>query len=145
MLIFICNSVSKTASGQRLAWYECACGELLLGNKANVTAKRTQSCSCKLRALRIKHMMCGTPEYVAYTNAKNRCSSPKTPCYKDYGGRGIKFLFASFKDFYAELGNRPDGLSLDRKDNDGHYKKGNVRWATLQEQAQNKRAKTSCP
>jgi hypothetical protein len=79
------------------------------------------------------------PEYRAYQGAKDRCTNPKNSGWKNYGGRGIKFKFASFEQFFAELGKRPKGKTLDRKDNEGNYELGNVRWATLEEQQRNKR------
>src|SRR6266478_4838849 len=87
----------------------------------------------------IKHGMFGTVEYVAYSNAKARCTVPHHPHWKDYGGRGIKFLFTSFELFYLELGPRPTGTTLDREDNDGNYEPGNVRWLARSEQQKNKR------
>lgn len=71
--------------------------------------------------------------------AKSRCQNLQLPCWPDYGGRGIEFRFTSFEEFYICLGPRPPGYTLDRIDNDGHYEKGNVRWATRQEQNLNKR------
>lgn len=85
--------------------------------------------------------MTGTPEYDAYNSAKERCLVPTRKGYKDYGGRGIKFLFTSFEQFFKEIGPRPKGKTLDRKDNDGNYEPGNVRWATLKEQMNNTRRK----
>ena len=73
-------------------------------------------------------------EWAAYSNAKQRCNNPKNPGYKHYGGRGILFLFNNFRDFWEHIGPRPEGLSLDRKDNDGNYEVGNVKWATQKEQ-----------
>ena len=78
-------------------------------------------------------------EYFAYKNAKQRCTNTKHIGWKDYGGRGIEFRFSSFEEFFAELGPRPKGFVLDRKDNDGHYEKGNVRWATQEESLRNRR------
>jgi len=78
-------------------------------------------------------------EYQAWANARLRCTNPEHPNYKDYGGRGIKFLFTSFEEFFAELGQRLDGMSLDRINNDGNYELGNCRWATKQVQAANRR------
>lgn len=80
-----------------------------------------------------------TAEHYAYTSAKQRCTNPKTLNWKDYGGRGIKFLFTNFQQFLAYLGPRPEGMSLDRINNDGHYEPGNVRWATMIEQIINRR------
>jgi len=84
--------------------------------------------------------MSHTPEYHAYSDAKRRCTSIQDSDWKDYGGRGITFLFTSFAQFYAELGPRPTPQhSLDRKDNNGNYEPGNVRWATWHEQRLNQR------
>jgi hypothetical protein len=89
-----------------------------------------------------KHGRRQTLEYVAYQSAKKRCSNPKTAKWKYYGGRGIKFLFENFEQFYAELGDKPAGYTLDRINNDGHYEPGNVRWATWSVQQGNKRRTT---
>jgi hypothetical protein len=78
-------------------------------------------------------------EYQAYANAKARCSNPNHPQWPDYGERGIQFLFESFEQFLDHVGPRPRGLTLDRIDNDSHYMIGNVRWATWDEQARNRR------
>lgn len=80
-----------------------------------------------------------TSEYRAYTNAKQRCLNPNHNSYAAYGGRGIEFRFTSFQEFLAEVGLRPPGMLLDRKDNDGHYEPGNVRWVTYKQSAQNRR------
>ncbi len=82
-----------------------------------------------------KHGASKTPEYRAFKSARQRCIMPDHPRYERYGGRGIKFLFTSFAQFIAHIGPRPSTKhSLDRKDNDGHYEPGNVRWATKEEQ-----------
>lgn len=80
-----------------------------------------------------------TPEYRAYSSAKYRCTNPNSPCWKDYGGRGIEFRFHSFAQFLGEVGKRPEGKTLDRKDNNGNYEPGNVRWATPSQQRTNQR------
>lgn len=72
------------------------------------------------------------PEYWAYMNALRRCTcNPEDKDYADYAGRGIKFLFVSFRQFYADAGDKPSPHHmLDRKDNNGNYEPGNVRWVT---------------
>src|SRR6267143_733283 len=81
-------------------------------------------------------------EYLAFQNAKYRCTNPDNNSYENYGGRGIEFRFSSFAEFFAEVGSRPSPEhSIDRfPDNDGHYEKGNVRWATIHQQLNNRRA-----
>jgi hypothetical protein len=75
---------------------------------------------------------------------KKRCVNVEDASYKNYGGRGIKFLFGSVEDgvhwISANLPRKPSPKhTLDRTDNDGHYVAGNLRWATRAEQANNKR------
>lgn len=92
---------------------------------------------------RKKHGMCpaGMPqlsEYRAWANAKGRCSNPRNPGWLRYGGRGIEMRL-TFAEFFAEVGWKPSPAhSLDRKNNDRHYEKGNIRWATVGEQNSNK-------
>lgn len=71
-----------------------------------------------------------------------RCYTTNRDAYKDYGGRGITVCDRwrnSFDDFVADMGPRPPGHSIDRKDVNGHYEPDNCRWATPKEQARNKR------
>jgi hypothetical protein len=85
-------------------------------------------------------------EWLAYANAKQRCVNPKRPTYKDYGGRGILFLFKNFREFIEHIKPKPwPGLTLDRIDNNGHYEIGNVRWTTQKQQCStgHRRAKKS--
>ena len=96
------------------------------------------------RTASVTHGMSQGKEYQSWQHAKNRCTNPNYNGWARYGGRGIKFLFTSFEQFFAELGLRPEGKSLDRyPNNDGHYEPGNVRWATRKEQRENQRRKLS--
>jgi len=79
------------------------------------------------------------PEYLAYTDAKQRCTNSAKPGYKYYGARGIKFKFSDFTEFIGYIGLKPNPkLSLDRIDNDGHYEIGNVKWSTKKQQNDNR-------
>ena len=73
---------------------------------------------------------------------KQRCLNPRRPNYKYYGGLGVKVhqpWIDSFEQFLADVGPRPKGKTLDRKDATGDYVPGNVRWATAKEQIANRR------
>lgn len=81
----------------------------------------------------------GTPTYGSWRAMRERCTNPKNKYFKNYGGRGITVCdrWHIFEHFLADMGERPPGLTLDRKDNDGNYEPGNCRWATPSEQNKN--------
>ena len=78
-------------------------------------------------------------ENQAYHDAKRRCNNVKHKQYFNYGGRGIKFNFSSFWEFFDHIGYKPSGYCLDRIDNNGHYEIGNVQWTSYSQSNLNKR------
>lgn len=126
---------------------ECGCGQKVTAvedratKRHGVDAYPVQFISGHNRRGAGKHNLTRTPEYRAYQGARQRCTNPKSASYEYYGGRGIQFKFQSFEEFFAHVGKRPSPQhSMDRYPNkNGHYKKGNVRWATRQQQIHNRR------
>ena len=91
---------------------------------------------------RVPQALHGTPEHIAWQNMLRRCFTPTNPAFKNYGGRGIAVCdrWREFAAFFADMGPRPTAQhSLDRIDNNEHYKPGNCRWATKIEQTNNTR------
>lgn len=83
-----------------------------------------------------------TPTYRSWINMKNRCCCPNSTNYRHYGGRGISVCDRwrdSYENFLADMGERPEGKSIDRIDVAGNYEPSNCRWATQSEQLRNRR------
>ena len=83
-----------------------------------------------------------SPTYGSWANMLTRCYNRERPQWKDYGGRGITVCDRwreSFENFLADMGERPDGMWLDRINNDGQYEPGNCQWSTPKEQNNNRR------
>lgn len=79
--------------------------------------------------------------YKSWRAMLDRCTNPNKDNYAQYGGRGIKVCanWTFFDNFLADMGERPEGRTLDRIDTDGNYEPENCRWATLAAQQRNKR------
>lgn len=92
--------------------------------------------------MNLKHGMSTTPTFKSWLCMKQRCLNPRAPDFARFGGRGIKICASwvhDFEQFYADMGERPKGKTLDRKDVDGNYAPKNCKWSTATEQHRNRR------
>ena len=132
--------------------------ESCVGNVKN--SRESKSCGCKtyerLSRGRSTHSLIEHKVYWVWKSMKQRCLNPNHSRYKDWGGRGIAIQenwvndFKAFFDYVTSLPSYPgekglgkgEGkLSLDRVENNGNYEKGNLRWATIETQNNNQRAR----
>jgi len=132
----------------------CSCGGTALVAAGDLITGHSQSCGCEQRELaaltaRTHNRTHGhtagrnrSPEYISWCAMHQRCSSPKTRSFDQYGGRGVRVCdrWKSFELFLSDMGPRPSlAYSIDRIDPEGNYEPLNCRWATAFEQAANKR------
>ncbi len=122
---------------------ECSCGNVTQVVGHNLSGGHSKSCGC-LRQESVKrscttHNMTRKKTWNIWCNMKQRCNNRNNNNYNRYGLRGIKICrrWDKFENFYADLGDRPKGKTLDRKDNNKGYNKSNCRWADKHEQANN--------
>lgn len=92
-------------------------------------------------AMQVRHGMRNSKTYKIWCGVLSRCRTPSASGYANYGGRGISVCerWMSFENFFADMGECPDGGSIDRIDTNGNYEPGNCRWADRKTQNRNQR------
>ncbi len=130
----------------------CSCGSPeKLVRFSQMSSGGLQSCGCLLReraretalARWTTHGKSKTPTYAAWCAMKGRCYNEHGLRYADWGGRGITVCARwrnSFENFLADMGERPEGKSLERRKNHLGYSPSNCMWATPSEQGSNRRS-----
>jgi hypothetical protein len=140
--------------GTNVTWRcRCECGTEVVAAGNDMRAGLKQSCGCLRRELakRTEHgHMVGkkpSPTYSSWRAMLKRCYSPRNRSYADYGGRGIIVCerWRSFEPFLSDMGDRPEGTSLDRIDVNGNYEPGNCRWLAVGQQQWNRRCSVLSP
>lgn len=124
----------------------CVCGEIVEVRGSHLRSDHTTSCGCLHREVVTTHGHTAgggrSPTYQSWSSMVARATNPGNKNWADYGGRGIQVCDAwrySFETFLADLGERPEGTSIDRINVDGDYEPSNCRWATAPEQRANRR------
>jgi len=140
----VLERAGRTKHGDSKWLCVCECGNTAIVIAGNLNSGHTRSCGCLVVAVNTTHGECKSPEHKAWEGMIKRCLDESHHAYRSYGGRGICICVEwveSFGAFLKDVGRRPSRKhTLDRyPNNNGDYVPGNVRWATMKQQGNNRR------
>ncbi len=131
---------------KKLLWHcICDCGNKITVMGDNLRCGHTKSCGCWSKEVskqsKIKHGLAGSRIYSIWHAMRNRCLNPNNSAFKRYGGVGIGVCerWLVLENFISDMGEPPEGYSIDRIDSTKGYSPENCRWASAATQARNSR------
>lgn len=122
---------------------KCDCGKEKVIYRSSLVLGKSKSCGCMAGKKNRTHGLTKTRTFGIWMHMKARCYRKTCSDYPNWGGRGISVCDRwrnSFENFIADMGECPEGMSIDRIDNSGNYEPGNCRWANHFQQKRNTRA-----
>lgn len=139
---------SKYRKNGTAGWVcRCKCGGFIDVLTVSLTKGIVRSCGCLVSETTIaknkarkKPYKTNTPTYISWKSMKARCLNKNATSYEYYGAKGVTICdkWLTYQNFLNDMGERPDGMTIDRIDAFGNYKPSNCKWSTRLEQNQNK-------
>lgn len=148
--LFVLNGTKREGKSQMYWKCLCDCGKQSEVDSWSLRKGRTKSCGCewgKNLPLQTKHGYYNSRTYHTWEGMKQRCQNPNATRYPAYGALGVTVCerWQTFENFLEDMGERPEGRTLDRIDPFGNYEPSNCRWSTPKEQQQNQRRHRVAP
>ena len=138
--------IEEVGRRKQYYWYlvKCECGTKIERSGADLRKGKSFQCHLCTNRSRAKklttHGRHKDPIYHVWAAMIQRCTNPNHINYHRYGGRGIEVCerWRKFENFLKDMGERPEGLTLDRQNNNGNYEPSNCRWVTSKENCNNR-------